>query len=91
MRSNNTNKFNPQERMFLSLELVNGSNNTNKFNPQELTFKTIFFMPGSNNTNKFNPQEQNVMHSLKIAVQIIQINSILKNKFFYDLFIRKFK
>ena len=35
-RSNNTNKFNPQE-LGMTLNLaVSGSNNTNKFNPQEL-------------------------------------------------------
>ena len=78
--SNNTNKFNPQELPNYVVSTFHRSNNTNKFNPQELTFKTIFFMPGSNNTNKFNPQEQKFGGSILFIVQIIQINSILKNR-----------
>ena len=34
---------------------------------------------GSNNTNKFNPQELFIVSSASSYVQIIQINSILKN------------
>ena len=33
--SNNTNKFNPQERMNYIFNDQKRSNNTNKFNPQE--------------------------------------------------------
>ena len=33
----------------------------------------------SNNTNKFNPQEHSELHEEFEIVQIIQINSILKN------------
>ena len=35
MCSNNTNKFNPQERPYKNNDKKTGSNNTNKFNPQE--------------------------------------------------------
>ena len=55
------------------------SNNTNKFNPQEPLASSIIHSRGSNNTNKFNPQELNICGIFKITVQIIQINSILKN------------
>ena len=34
-RSNNTNKFNPQELDYVLRLPGGGSNNTNKFNPQE--------------------------------------------------------
>ena len=39
----------------------------------------------SNNTNKFNPQEPADNITLYIFVQIIQINSILKNSFSYTI------
>ena len=38
----------------------------------------------SNNTNKFSPQELRVIMYLYFMVQIIQINLVLKNKFYYD-------
>ena len=34
---------------------------------------------GSNNTNKFSPQEHNTVQCWEVGVQIIQINSVLKN------------
>ena len=34
-RSNNTNKFNPQEQVRSEFKWQTSSNNTNKFNPQE--------------------------------------------------------
>ena len=55
------------------------SNNTNKFNPQELRNILAVKVQCSNNTNKFNPQERVNRIIKKIKVQIIQINSILKN------------
>ena len=78
-RSNNTNKLSPQE-LFNGFDLVTGSsNNTNKLSPQELNgcFSCKHF--GSNNTNKLSPQELAVLFALAIAVQIIQINLVLKN------------
>ena len=55
------------------------SNNTNKFNPQELSREQRKGNSSSNNTNKFNPQEPEYPLNISITVQIIQINSILKN------------
>ena len=55
------------------------SNNTNKFNPQELSVSFSKFAFSSNNTNKFNPQEHVGFGRIVTKVQIIQINSILKN------------
>ena len=59
--------------------VVASSNNTNKFNPQEPQTIESFFSICSNNTNKFNPQEPRVLKDIPGLVQIIQINSILKN------------
>ena len=56
-----------------------GSNNTNKFNPQEPPLVACHLTSGSNNTNKFNPQERGTAGATHYTVQIIQINSILKN------------
>ena len=56
-----------------------GSNNTNKFNPQEQLILVALSFKCSNNTNKFNPQEQSSENITLVDVQIIQINSILKN------------
>ena len=39
----------------------------------------IVLICGSNNTNKLSPQEPPLSDSLEIAVQIIQINLVLKN------------
>ena len=55
------------------------SNNTNKFNPQEREATMPKGSSCSNNTNKFNPQEQGRVDINTNDVQIIQINSILKN------------
>ena len=57
------------------------SNNTNKYNPQEpyLGFPASLFR--SNNTNKYNPQEPGQFTIYFISVQIIRINTILKNYF----------
>ena len=55
------------------------SNNTNKFNPQEPISLFLNKSKSSNNTNKFNPQELGSPIVLLKLVQIIQINSILKN------------
>ena len=79
MSSNNTNKFNPQEHTKLTRKLIQGSNNTNKFNPQELPHMNPQIKLSSNNTNKFNPQEPKTFRKYHQTVQIIQINSILKN------------
>ena len=77
--SNNTNKFNPQERDVLKDFSFYSSNNTNKFNPQEPTSPPSSSAISSNNTNKFNPQELELTIEEQEMVQIIQINSILKN------------
>ena len=55
------------------------SNNTNKFNPQEHFMMILKNVRRSNNTNKFNPQEPAWAEEISELVQIIQINSILKN------------
>ena len=56
-----------------------GSNNTNKLSPQEHIFVPSTVAIGSNNTNKLSPQERKVDISNNDAVQIIQINLVLKN------------
>ena len=79
--SNNTNKFNPQEPWVVSFDSCISSNNTNKFNPQEPISTPPTKQKSSNNTNKFNPQEQKIANFSRFLVQIIQINSILKNMY----------
>ena len=64
---------------------ITSSNNTNKFNPQEQGRVDIETNDCSNNTNKFNPQEQRNLYQLLLKVQIIQINSILKNLYLDDV------
>ena len=59
--------------------MLSVSNNTNKFNPQEPIGKRTYQTQRSNNTNKFNPQEHGTALIPLLSVQIIQINSILKN------------
>ena len=59
--------------------VLSRSNNTNKFNPQEQLATLKEKKRCSNNTNKFNPQEQALYNRYCKCVQIIQINSILKN------------
>ena len=67
------------------MDYIHRSNNTNKFNPQELDNRTLEDTLCSNNTNKFNPQELSWFCSNCSLVQIIQINSILKNARFLPL------
>ena len=55
------------------------SNNTNKLSPQEHASYAHFKRCCSNNTNKLSPQEQGVGDNETKAVQIIQINLVLKN------------
>ena len=57
------------------------SNNTNKFSPQEQKPVVIQDDICSNNTNKFSPQEPATTFSFVALVQIIQINSALKNQY----------
>ena len=66
--------------MILLQFLNKSSNNTNKFNPQEHRNYKVANKFRSNNTNKFNPQERMSDERLPDIVQIIQINSILKNR-----------
>ena len=77
--SNLTNKYNPQERAFAFTSMILCSNLTNKYNPQErfpVKNRNTF---GSNLTNKYNPQEPCIIVNRKRGVQILPINTILKN------------
>ena len=79
-RSNLTNKYNPQElEMYSCIENLS-SNLTNKYNPQEQEEKRYIENDGSNLTNKYNPQELNRPWSGSVLVQILPINTILKNQ-----------
>ena len=77
--SNLTNKYNPQERAFCALISLFSSNLTNKYNPQERAESPIVLRKGSNLTNKYNPQEPSSSAFFRTAVQILPINTILKN------------
>ena len=79
LSSNLTNKYNPQEP--LACASVNGicSNLTNKYNPQELGLWYLYRALGSNLTNKYNPQEHMFSLPKCSTVQILPINTILKN------------
>ena len=55
------------------------SNLTNKYNPQEHKDKRHNKDGGSNLTNKYNPQELNSKEYITWSVQILPINTILKN------------
>ena len=55
------------------------SNLTNKYNPQEHTPEHTAERFGSNLTNKYNPQELNASLCHDGKVQILPINTILKN------------
>ena len=55
------------------------SNLTNKYNPQELSFKSYLTSNSSNLTNKYNPQEPIPKGKKCYYVQILPINTILKN------------
>ena len=79
-RSNLTNKYNPQELIIDFPLLYLGSNLTNKYNPQELDKRPNSRYNGSNLTNKYNPQEQTLGNISPSYVQILPINTILKNK-----------
>ena len=79
-RSNNTNKFSPQELFSMRQLKQASSNNTNKFSPQERSMPICWIISSSNNTNKFSPQEHGANLLRKIFVQIIQINLVLKNR-----------
>ena len=77
--SNLTNKYNPQEPTKVVFPKSARSNLTNKYNPQELADKSLDMNVRSNLTNKYNPQERVVAAGIAIAVQILPINTILKN------------
>ena len=78
-RSNLTNKYNPQERVVHGRLRYYRSNLTNKYNPQELVKDTANIALRSNLTNKYNPQERIMVSFNKCFVQILPINTILKN------------
>ena len=59
--------------------MVISSNLTNKYNPQELSLCFMNAMNCSNLTNKYNPQERVFMRYTLSLVQILPINTILKN------------
>ena len=77
--SNLTNKYNPQEPFFLSSNGTMCSNLTNKYNPQEQPMKSLGKLCCSNLTNKYNPQEPDILPVEPCSVQILPINTILKN------------
>ena len=78
-RSNNTNKWDAQERRNAIALSFSGSNNTNKWDAQELICKERFRLDRSNNTNKWDAQEQATLSKIKARDQIIPINGMLKN------------
>ena len=59
--------------------LQDRSNLTNKYNPQELDSLIQQMGDSSNLTNKYNPQELSRKKALEEEVQILPINTILKN------------
>ena len=79
MCSNLTNKYNPQERIGIGLTSGTGSNLTNKYNPQEQWIDVSCRPKCSNLTNKYNPQERIMFACPIYSVQILPINTILKN------------
>ena len=56
-----------------------GANNKNKYNPQEQALAFAFNSLSANNKNKYNPQERGNHYAEVRIVQIIRINTILKN------------
>ena len=62
------------------VQQTNRSNNTNKYNPQEQGASLCASSTSSNNTNKYNPQEHLSVDKMESIVQIIRINTILKNR-----------
>ena len=77
--SNLTNKYNPQERSRQDPAPLVCSNLTNKYNPQERMGGGENGHVGSNLTNKYNPQEPTTPFKKVHIVQILPINTILKN------------
>ena len=77
--SNLTNKYNPQEQIPFDMPTKVSSNLTNKYNPQELLCACTVLGDCSNLTNKYNPQEPVTVCTLHINVQILPINTTLKN------------
>ena len=77
--SNNTNKWNAQERVLGFLFQILRSNNTNKWNAQERISIWLTVNSWSNNTNKWNAQELSLWWNLCLSDQIIPINGMLKN------------
>ena len=77
--SNLTNKYNPQELDPFSHLWIFSSNLTNKYNPQEQGYKVVSVFECSNLTNKYNPQEPFISGLPSAVVQILPINTILKN------------
>ena len=55
------------------------SNLTNKYNPQEQAMAIVLSNHSSNLTNKYNPQEPDCSIDTILSVQILPINTILKN------------
>ena len=78
--SNLTNKYNPQEPLRSDSNVKFRSNLTNKYNPQEQSIPVINEIQSSNLTNKYNPQEPFISGLPSAVVQILPINTILKNK-----------
>ena len=77
--SNLTNKYNPQELSNEHMCSLYSSNLTNKYNPQEPTAGISVAFVSSNLTNKYNPQEHALVFRHLYNVQILPINTILKN------------
>ena len=77
--SNLTNKYNPQEPPPWQTSNLDSSNLTNKYNPQEPGVHLSGGDLRSNLTNKYNPQEPGYIVLQFIIVQILPINTILKN------------
>ena len=77
--ANNKNKYNPQEHLFQNFLVMKCANNKNKYNPQEPRLLVFRHHRRANNKNKYNPQEQEFIRIGCLSVQIIRINTILKN------------
>ena len=71
------------------MDVINGSNLTNKYNPQEHETLTLGFSAGSNLTNKYNPQEPALSAEPVMTVQILPINTILKNLIAFLVYLKK--
>ena len=70
---------------------ITSSNNTNKLSPQEHHLHKPLQLFRSNNTNKLSPQERMRFILMRITVQIIQINLVLKNVSIHETSVLKFK